>query len=95
MIAEVRRDMPKKTWRPEGWDYTYESVAKKLPVFNPRSLSDCATLEAGADAMLEAISEAIEKVGNRYQNDEMSIMDEWQSLAFEDCRQKILSLFRK
>jgi hypothetical protein len=85
-------------WRPRDWDYTYEDVPEKLPFFDPHSLCDPTIFEAGADAMLKAISSEIEKVENPFNAEvfplmELALRGECQS-SFEVARQKILSLLK-
>lgn len=77
-------------WRPEGWKNPYlvephSSVART---------SDAPIYEAGADAMLEAIREEIEKVENPYLRAGFQYPKEYE-FCFERCRQEILALLKE
>ena len=76
-------------WRPKDWDYTYKAIAKKLPIFDPASLCDPTIFEAGADAMLKAISEEIEKAKNHLSAAGYAFY------CVEDFRKRILSLLKE
>ena len=77
------------TWRPEDW-----ARCRRLWFHNSArsELLDGLVYEAGADALLEALSSEIEKVENPY--DLETFISICQHKAYEDCREEILSLLR-
>ena len=87
-------------WRPEGWARLKTKAHNELierhgkqhwPTF------DDDYMEAGADAMLEAICSEIEKVENphtRHRAYPGNISETLSRDAFEQCRQKILAILK-
>ena len=73
-------------WRPEGW----ETVLVGTRIYKGELLRTTTdAFEAGADAMLDALSSEIEKMENPY-----LVTDIYHKL-FEKCRQKILAIFKE
>jgi hypothetical protein len=82
-----------KTWRPEGWDNPYSEDKKLTKPWTEWFQSDAEiACEAGADLLLKAIREVIEKLENPYCPFPGSFEDEHE--GFERCRQKILALLK-
>jgi len=86
-------------WRPEGW------ATHSVKSYTHKDAKDCTgreIFEAGADAMLEAISEEIEKVENPYPPtrkcaDEDGAIQEYVNVSHtrvEEFRQEILALLK-
>lgn len=78
-------------WRPEGWKNPFSISSGADPADGERFVD----YEAGADAMLGAVCEEIEKKENPYPKYLFahSVRDvRW--MAIEDCRQKILARLR-
>jgi len=75
------------TWRPEGW----ETVLVGTRIYKGELLRNTTdAFEAGADAIIDALSSEIEKVENPYCAFPGSFEDEHE--GFENCRQAILSV---
>jgi len=85
-------------WRLEGWKNPHLYFGSPHTEFDLIANGKHEAFEAGADAMLEAITEEIEKVENPYflKDIDGGYYNKYPEFeVFEDCRQKILSLLRK
>ena len=85
-------------WRPEGWkpDYTVTilETVDSGDLAHYTNVIIKSAFEAGADAMLGAVSEEIEKVENPYVPIRSGTSDADRANTFESCRQKILALLK-
>jgi len=91
-------------WRPEEWKNPNKTFAENLKGASPldilHSVRIAEAFEAGADAMLKAISEEIEKVElakykKSWTSDGEKFTDCLMPVTPEDTRQTILALLRK
>lgn len=85
-------------WRPEGWWKMKTKAHNELIEAHGKQhwpTFDDDYMEAGADAMLEAICKEIEKMENPYVVPSTTPEGVLRHFAFEECRQKILDLLKK
>ena len=88
-----------KAWRPEGWenpypDLTEEAITEKYLIQameDPKT--DYMKFEAGADMMLKALSEGIEKELDGREEDMIACED--YKGGWLDCRHWVLSLLKE
>ena len=97
-------------WRPEGWRNPYAETVylgqeqdEEVHVKTPCTNKEIVAYEAGADAMLKAVCEEIEKVENPYGKAKQEYVNgidvftlDFHSYGiWNNCRQKLLALFRE
>ena len=79
-------------WRPKGWIHpSPETHRMGSPTFSIMTEGECVAFEAGADGMVESVSQEIEKVENPYD----PVVQPSYHAGFEKGRQAILAVFKE
>jgi len=74
-------------WRPENWENPYPHLANLAPAYMARY-----AYEAGANAMLAAVREEIEKTPNP--DRQTKYPNAYYQTGFEDFREKVLAILQ-